>query len=1275
MKSRFLLFFYFFTQAVLSQGETNIWYFGDRAGLNFNSGTPLPLTDGQLVTLEGCATISNSFGKLLFYTDGKTIYNRNHQLMNNGSGLMGDLSTSQSATIVPMPGSTSLYYVFTLDAGAGAAGFRYSVVDINLDGGLGAVTTEKNVLIYTPSCEKIAIVKHANNTDFWIITHGFDSNIFYSHLLTASGLNLTPVTSSSGTIVSRDSKGYNSMGYMKVSPNGTKLALCHQFLYTAELFDFNNLSGTVSNPNILISNAGQLYGLEFSPNSEVLYVASQITKNLYQFDLKAANVAASMQLIKTLPNFLGALQLGPDGKIYIATYEQNKLSVITAPNILGSGCDLQINSIDLAGKICKLGLPAFNQSFFFKSDIQVTDTCEGDSSQFILNSAQTVTSSIWDFGDGNTSNAFSPVHTYATSGTYTVTVTGLGSSGSTTVSKQVIISKVPTASIPGDLLICDNNNDGLFTFDLTVQNTSMLNGQAPGLYTIKFFANAVDFSNNLVITTPTSYTNTIAYKQETIIAEISNNANPACKTTTSFTIDVFDSPLPNLPSKISSLTICDSTSIGTDTDGKVIFDLTQRANLVLNGQLGNQFSLSYYKDAALKQNIVLPVTYQNTNSIDTIYVKMANIENPACYATTSFVIEVFALPVINAVVDLKQCDEDIDGFSMFNLEEAISKITYKMFTETVSFYKTIADAQNNANIITNVTTYTNQMISNDVVYVRVTNENSCFKIAKLNLIVSTTKIPLNFSKTITQCDDNVSGTNSDGIASFDFSSLNNQIQNIFPVGQLLDITYYKNLNDALAEKNVIKDISNYRNIGYPNTQKIYIRVDSKINNDCLGLGSHLTLNVEKMPIAASLIETQCDDDQDGIYSFDTSTVQSRLLNGLTDVTVTYYDENNLELSSPLPNPFKTSSQTLKAKVTNNTSTACSFDTTIDFVVSDLPEAFAIKDDLTTICDDEVEPSLQNGKYAFDTSTFQSTILGEQIGMVVKYYDQNNKVLPSPLPNPFITASQNIRVEVTNPFNARCSANTMISFVINPLPVIRLIGDELVCSNLNTFTKIIDAGLHDPSLTGNYRYVWSYNGEVISGETNYSLTVNRAGLYTIDVFNNYGCSSRRKITVSASDIAKIIDVNTVDLSTINSISISVTGFGDYVFAIDDEFGTYQKENFFNNVSAGIHTIFVKDLNGCGIVLKEVSVLGIPNYFTPNGDGFNDHWNIKGVNSSFNAKTMIHVFDRYGKMIHQISPLDQGWDGMSNGQQMPASDYWYSIQLEDGRIMKGHFTLKR
>ena len=866
-----------FSSYSYSQGEANIWYFGNRAGLDFNSGSPVALTDGQLNTMEGCATISNGSGQLLFYTDGRTVYNKNHQVMANGTGLMGHSSTTQSATIVPMPGSSDLYYVFTIDVEAGPAGFCYSIVDMTLNGGLGDVVNfAKNVLIYTPTCEKISVVRHANNVDFWIITHGWNSNAFYAHLLTSGGLSVTPVQSNAGVVVA-NSLVTNSMGYMKVSPDGSKLVACHQFLNTAELFDFNNATGIISNPVTLMNDPNHIYGAEFSPNSQVLYISVTNSKSIYQFDLNAANIGSTMLFLHRFTSSLGAMQLGPDKKIYISESLNTKLSSIQNPDVIGTGCNLFVNNIDLGGRTAEAGLPAFNQSFFFTPAINLTNACVGQNAQFTLTTNQTLVSAVWDFGDGSpTQNSITGNHIYATPGTYTVSVTATSNVGTTgTKTRTIVISAVPTATQPLDMLICDTDNNGLHTFDLTTRNAAILNGQDASQYLIRYFANATDYANNSPIATPNAYPIATAYQQQVIIAEVYNKDNPDCKTTTTFTIDVFDIPRPSIV--IPRLTLCDNTTFRTDTDGRERFDLTQRATAILNGQSATQFSITYYTDAGLTNAIATPSDYVNTNPTETIYVKVANIDNPNCFATTSFGIEVMSLPTVSPMVSLKQCDDNTDGFSAFNLTEANALISANYQNETFSYFETAADAQNNNNPIANFTAYTNQLVSNDAVYVRTANANGCFRVVQLNLNVSTTQIPPNFTRNFTVCDDAVQGTTTDGISSFDFSSVTGQIQGIFPVGQQLIITYYRNLADALAEQNPITDTVNYRNIGYPNTQNIYIRVDSAVNNDCLGLGQHITLNVERIPIVQPQVLQNCDDNQDGQFGFDTATLQSDLI--------------------------------------------------------------------------------------------------------------------------------------------------------------------------------------------------------------------------------------------------------------------------------------------------------------------------------------------------------------------------------------------------------------
>jgi gliding motility-associated-like protein len=1259
----FILFL--FTIFSYSQGEANIWYFGKNAGLDFNSGIPVALTDGKLDTLEGCATISNSSGQLLFYTDGITVYNKKHEVMPNGNGLLGNPSSSQSAIAVPKPNSSTIYYIFTSDSYEqnNANGVNFTEVDLSLNGGLGDVTTHKNVPLLKPACEKIAVIKNDNEDEYWVVIHERGSNRFLAYNISLTGVNTNPVISSVGAQIP-DDRDF-TLGYLKFSLDGKKIISCNSNL-NAELFDFNTITGTLSNPKT-INNKIFNYGVEFSPSGEIAYISTWYN-DLYQYDLTATDIASTEVVLRSSydqNNRVGALQLANDGKIYVANFSSTHISVIEKPDILGLNCNFQYEKINLGtGTYSLLGLPQFIQSYF-NAGIMVQNTCIGETSNFSLNSNKVITAPSWDFGDGNTSTEISPTHLYASPGTYNVSVTATSEGGSVTKIKNVVISSIPTATQPQNMLICDDNNDGFYTFDLTQQNTAILNGQDSDLYTVNYFA------NNTAIVSPQSYTNTIAYQSELITAEVSNKANSTCKSSTNFTINVFDTPKPN--ALIANMNLCDNTSVGTDTDGKVKFDLTQQATAILNGQLASQYLITYYKDAALLQEITVPAIYENTNASETIYVKVANKDHADCYSKSSFKLEVFPLPITKTTVDLKQCDDNIDGFSVFNLEQAITKITNNAINEIISFHKTLIDAQNNSNSITTPTTYTNQIVNQDKVYARVINNNGCLRITQLNLIVSTTEIPMSFSKTFVQCDDAILGTNTDGVASFDLSEATNDIRSIFPVGQLLDITYYQTIKDALAEKNQITNLSNYRNTVSPHKQNIYVRVDSQVNNDCLGLGSYITLKVESIPVIKPITKIKCDDDQDGLFAFDTTTLENELLNGLTNVSVSYFDEKNIPLPSPLPNPFTTASQKIKVSVKNNTATGCSFDSTITFVVDDMPEIFPIDLALTTVCDDETDPIKQDGKYAFDTSSFQSILLGNQTGMQVNYYDAYNAPLPSPLPNPFITSTQTIKVEVVNPKNATCTATSNITFTIHQVPKISLLGNELVCSNLPTFTKQIDAGLFDLNSIDNYNYIWFLDGDLITNETNYNLTVNKKGIYTVEVSDKLtGCSNRRNITVNASDIASNI-ISTVDES--NTIKISVTGNGDYEYALDDQNGFFQNDNTFQNIPSGIHTVYVKDKNGCGTATNEVAVFGIPAFFTPNQDGYNDYWNVEGIIKNSNTTTTIQIFDRYGKLIKQISPFDIGWDGTYIGMQMPSDDYWYVIKLQDNRIFKGHFALKR
>ncbi len=1059
LKRLFFLIILFVSFSVLAQKEANIWYFGANAGLDFNSGAPVALTDGQLNTLEGCATISDSNGNLLFYTDGISAWNRNHTFMQNGFGLLGDSSSTHSALIVPNPENSNIYYIFTVDEQATQYGLQYSEVDMTLDNGLGGITSTKNVLLHTPTSEKISAIRNETDNSFWVVSHKWQSDEFISFKITGAGVNTNPVISKTGLNVGTDTA--NAIGAIKISPNGKKLAVARLF-FSLELFDFDAATGEVSNGMVLGTpiEGLEFYGVEFSPNGKYLYT-TVLPLGVFQYDILAGT---ENDIINSKINIngarSGALQLAVDGKIYVAHAGTQSLSVINKPNFEGLAADFQEFSVDLNGRRSQFGLPPFIQSFFNVGAFDFANTCFGDTTTFKL--GDTVDTILWDFGDpasgtNNTSTDFEPTHVFTNPGTYTITV---------------------TATSGGD-------------------------------------------------------------------------------------------------------------------------------------------------SATNKQDITI-----------------------------------FELPTVTPSVTLKQCDDNLDGYSAFNLEEVIPEISANASEETITFHETLLEANEGTNAIPMVNAYTNEVVSTDKIWARIENNNLCFRISEVNLIVSTTQIPLNFMKDFYECDDDLDGDTENSISEFDFSGVTMEIEGMFPSGQQLIITYYQSQDEALQEVNPISNISTYRNDTSPHTQNIYVRVDSETDNDCLGLGHHITLHVEQQPVAHTvIIPEQCDDDGDMMFAFDTSTIETELLQGQTGMQVIYTDASGNVLPSPLPNPFLTPAQTLSVRVVNATSQdpdgACYDETTLIFDVDEAVVAYPIQDIIE--CDDD-----DDLLFPFNTSQVESTLLNGQTGMIVTYRDEKGNSLPSPLPNPFLTSTQTITARIENPLSSRCYDETSFDLVVIEQPVLDMADTWILCEG-----KSVDL-VADP---GYDEYIWS------TGETESTITVFADGPYEVRATNTYNgvrCETSKTITVIPSNIATITDIEIEDWTqSENVIRIFAEGDGDYEYSVDGT--TYQDEPIFTNLEIGDYTVYVRDKNECGIIDQEVFLMYYPKFFTPNNDSYHDTWQI--YNSSLEPNNQIYIFDRYGKLLKQLNASGEGWDGSVNGRMMPTGDYWFLVKRQNGRQYRGHFTLKR
>ncbi len=604
-----------------SQNEGNIWYFGDFAGIDFNSGTAVGLTNSALTTGEGCATICDNNGNLLFYTDGITVWNSNHLPMPNGNGnLSGNPSSSQSAVIVKKPGSNSIYYVFTVDAQGGAGGFKYSEVDMTLQGGLGDINANVNISILTQSTEKVCAVQQQSGNAYWIVTKLYNSNVYHSYELTAAGLSLTPVVSTTGAMPVTPFS--NAIGYLKATLDGSKLAsVCWGDGYF-ELCDFDNSTGIVS--NAIYFSLPAAYGAEFSPNSEILYVSSLVGGNvgegIYQYDLLAgtANDIINSELYIGGAGQSGALQLAPDGKIYEAQSFSSILGTISNPNALGIACTYNPNGFSLPSPtISTLGLPTFHNSATFN---QFNFTiCVGDSITLIDESLNTAHNWIIS-DDPNTIISQDSAITVAPTTTTIYQVYDSGDTSSFTVNVDVPINITlgnDTIICPEDSLILSVPNPGLTYSWMDNSTNDSLIAYNSGIYWVDVTSGACTSRDSIVITA------------ESIIATITNLINESCSGSGDG-----GATIQNISTTSSPATIT-----WKDPDGNV-FD----SHTVTNGGSSSQSNLSsgiweiiIESPSGCQWDTTFIISSGSTVNIST------NISHPQCFGTSNGSITVFSL--------------------------------------------------------------------------------------------------------------------------------------------------------------------------------------------------------------------------------------------------------------------------------------------------------------------------------------------------------------------------------------------------------------------------------------------------------------------------------------------------------------------------------------------------------------------------------------------------------------------------------------------------------
>nr|WP_315197584.1 FG-GAP-like repeat-containing protein [uncultured Flavobacterium sp.] len=614
--------------------------------------------------------------------------------------------------------------------------------------------------------------------------------------------------------------------------------------------------------------------------------------------------------------------------------------------------------------------------------------------------------------------------------------------------------------------------------------------------------------------------------------------------------------------------------------------------------------------------------------------------------TLNKTISIFGLPEVTQPADVSTCNVN-EEFNFHTIKDSeilkdLSPLDYE-----INYYLSQTDADNNINKLSDI--YKIQKVK-ETIYVRIQNKekSNCYVVKKFEINVLASPIA-NAIDDIYVCD-----SDNDGFSLFNLSN----VENIIIENQInVKVDYYDSKNNLLTTP-----LSN----NYKNTIKDKDYIIAKITNTATNcfIETKINLIASPLPIANNLdILVGCDDNNDGVSEyFDTSLVEKNVLAGQMDMKVSYYDNLGNEIIYPLANPFTNTtigSQNIIIRVTN-LKTNCSSETILVLKTSSKP--IISKPKTIFACEEE------KGFGNFNTETIESQLIGNQSGLKVLYKDVNGVILPSPLPKYFkntIADHQTIFVRVENSLNPLCFSETSFDLTVNKLPVINLQNKYVICGLDSHLFISVDSNFDS--------YQWKFEDGTIISTSNEAKLI-KDGNYNLIISkseNGIMCENNFPFSLTRSKLPTIENVVYDEFGS-NSVEIEASGDGVFEYSIDGI--NYQDSNIFNTISGGDYVVHVKDKGGCGQDNEEITLLNYPKFVTPNDDGYNDFWQIKGIDKYPKAK--IYIYDRYGKLLKQLDPKEIGWDGKYNQQNLISDDYWFTVNLgNQNRTFKGHFSLKR
>jgi len=865
---------------------------------------------------------------------------------------------------------------------------------------------------------------------------------------------------------------------------------------------------------------------------------------------------------------------------------------------------------------------------------------------------------------------------------------------------DLVVNPRPTPNVPTTpYTVCDDNQDGISTFDLNTLTPGLLLGSTTA-YTISYHLTQVDAQtplNAISLTQP--FSNNDPFVQ--IIWVRAEDPNTGCFSVVPVTLEV--EPAPIAPLSLPALSLCDTNA--NTQDGCMPVNLTQQtaAVLALQPLSANNYTVTYYtnaNDASASPVGVNPIVNTSTFTVcntATIWVRVQQTAT-GCFAVGSFTVSVNTPIVLTTPTLYALCDNDAtpnNQFTTFDLVSFVGTVP----GHTLAFYLNAGLTQP----ITNPSAFINTVAANQTIYIQATNDvTGCRAVRTLTVRVLPVPTPRTDPPALAAlCDVTNPG---DGLEVFDLTANAAYILN----GQAnVSLHYYPSLADALADTNEILTPT-AANVG----GNVWIRVESALNIDSFNQPCYVlveqALTVHPLPTLVQPVADyqECDDDTDNITPFNlTAWGEANLLTGntppLSNYSLSFYSDAALTQLIANPSSYSNTSnpQTIYVVSVNSTTGCRSVAGSFTILVN--PKPLATSPNAYETCDTD---GTNDGLFSVDLTQYLPTILTGQpdtdftVSFHLTQNDAQNDANAIANTSAYMASTGTLWIRVENNLTG-CARVVPFNFIIERLPEPVIVTDtnsNVICVDFISGQVVRDLTLEvDNDVPGSYTYAWYLSTDLVNAiSTDPTYTVDTADpngatrtyVVVMTSTSDLGCSQASasfdviqsgQAVVPTGQIGYTVSNAFSDLQT---ITVTVDGYGTYQYSLDD--GPRQDSPVFTDVPMGEHTITVWDTEGglansCDpLILTGVSIIDYPHYFTPNGDGINETWNIVGLQNQPAAK--IYIFDRYGKLLKQISPTAAGWDGTYNGALMPATDYWFLVEYFEGNAPKefrAHFSLKR